>query len=161
MSDHVLERAAGVAQAGGELGAALAARARLMDLTEGSHDAALLPKTPGGLAHGLRAHLAARMSRICSDDALAHHYDRLGEVSPDLADLARPGHQPEAPRLAALVAYVDKMTLHPKEATAQDIDILRDAGVAEDDIVRLAGLVAFVNYQIRVAKVLRVMEGQS
>jgi uncharacterized protein YciW len=53
--------------------------------------------------------------------------------------------------------HVDLVTQSPKSATRGHIDALRDAGVAEADIVRLAELIAFVNYQLRVVAGLRLL----
>lgn len=155
MSDHILERAANV-PATGPLAEALKTRARLMELTQASHDAALRPATPGGISYTERAALAERMAEICKDSALAEHYRTLAGDAPAWAT---PGARADDIRLDALIAYVDKITLSPRDATPEDIDALRAAGVDEGDIVRLAGLVAFVNYQLRVAKVLRAMGG--
>lgn len=149
MTGHVLENAAAV-PAEGPLAEALALRARLMDLTEASHTAALKPNEPGGLSHDLRAALACRMTRIAGAEALAAHYGALAPGHP----LADPDAAGADPREAAILAYVDKITRSPRDAQPADIDALRDSGVAEGDIVRLAGLVAFVNYQLRVALVL-------
>ena len=52
---------------------------------------------------------------------------------------------------------MDLVTRSPKDATKADIEALREAGLVDADIVRLAGLVAFVNYQLRVTAVLSVM----
>lgn len=146
---HVLETAADV-PADGPLAAALATRARLLDLTEASHEAALFPRDPGGLPHDLRAAFACRMTRIAGTPALAAHYAGLAPDHP----LANPETAGRDAREAALLDYVDKVTRSPRDALPADIDALRAAGVADGDIVRLAGLVAFVNYQLRVAHVL-------
>jgi uncharacterized protein YciW len=149
MTGRVLETAASV-PADGPLAEALAVRSRLMDLTEASHTAALTPREPGGLPHDLRAALACRMTRIAGTAALAGHYAALAPDHP----LANPDAPGVDAREAAILAYVDKVTRSPRDAVPGDIDALRDAGVEEGDIVRLAGLVAFVNYQLRVAVVL-------
>ncbi len=157
MSMRILEDAGAVPDAG-PLADAVAFRERLMELTEASHEAALRPAQPGGLSHGLRAAIAARITRHCAETALAAHYDALAAGAPEAA-LAEPGAMSDDARLAAILAYVDKVTLSPSTASRADIDALRAAGIAEGDIVRLAGLVAFVNYQLRVALVLRGLAG--
>ncbi|MBF7055009.1 hypothetical protein IOC61_17045 [Halomonas sp. KAO] len=159
---HVLEQAAGVAAAQRPLGDALARRQALMSRTQASYEAALLPEDPGGLSHAERAVLACRMARICQQSGLTEHYAALLDEkgsSAELAVLATPGAQPPAEdaRLMAIVAYVDLVTESPRDASPEDIQRLQQAGIAESDIVRLAGLVAFVNYQLRVAAVLAVM----
>lgn len=158
---HVLETAAGVPSSG-PLAEALSMRGKLMDLTQASYQAALLPKDAGNLPANLRAALACRMARISLQQGLAQHYADLlagygGAADPD--QLAMPGKMPPAdePRLAAIIDYVDLVTERPKDASEETINALRSVGIEEPDIVRLAGLVAFVNYQLRVAAVLSVM----
>lgn len=150
-----VETAAGVPQTG-PLTEALAARAKLMARTEESRIAALTPDDPGGLPLPLRAALAARMARLCGDAATAERYDAdaAGDPAAALADPAATGADARA---AAILGYVDCVTLRPAEAGDGEIDALRAAGVDEGDIVRLAGLVAFVNYQLRLIAVLRAM----
>lgn len=160
-AQHVLEQAAGVA-AQGPLAEALARRHSLMARTQASYEAALLPEDPGGLTRAERAALACRMARICRQEGLTRHYAELlaaHDAGADLSDLATPGQAPASQdaRLSAIVAYVDRVTERPRDAEPEDIERLRRAGIAESDIVRLAGLVAFVNYQLRVAAVLSVM----
>lgn len=157
---HVIETAANVA-AEGPLAEALATRGKLMDLSQASHDAALTPADPGGVPLALRAALACRMARLCRQAGLEKHYAALldGYADPVAAPLADPQVTPGADetRLAAMVGYVDLVTRSPKDATKADIESLRAAGLEEADIVRLAGLVAFVNYQLRLTAVLSVM----
>ena len=151
---NVVEKVAGVPDTG-PLANALAARKRLMALTQASHDAALSPRDPGSISPDERAALAERMSRHCRNAALAAHYAGLRGGSE--AALADPEAGGGNPRAAAILAYVDKATLRPRDAAPEDIQALRAAGLAEADIVRLAGLVAFVNYQIRLAHSLTLM----
>ncbi|UYG00862.1 MULTISPECIES: CMD domain-containing protein [unclassified Halomonas] len=158
---HVIETAANVSDSGA-LFEALTMRGKLMDLTEQSHDAALLPNEEGGVPRAARAALACRMAKICRQTGLITHYQALLESYGADADphrLADPDATPgaDAPRLAAMVTYVDLVTRSPKDATKADIEALREAGLIDADIVRLAGLVAFVNYQLRVTAVLSVM----
>jgi uncharacterized protein YciW len=64
-------------------------------------------------------------------------------------------------RLAAIVRHVDLLTLTPEAARAGDIGLLRAAGLTDRDVVTLCGLVAFVNYQVRVAAGLRLLAGRA
>lgn len=158
---HVLETAAGVPSSG-PLAEALSMRSKLMDLTQASYQAALLPEDAGNLPANLRAALACRMVRTSQQQGLAQHYADLLAGYGDAADpyqLAMPGKMPpvDEPRLAAIIDYVDLVTERPKDASEETINALRSVGIDEPDIVRLAGLVAFVNYQLRVAAVLSVM----
>jgi uncharacterized protein YciW len=140
------------ARPGSALANAMAKRAEIFRLSQAAHDAVLLPREPGGLSHGLRAALAARMARLNRAPALARHYDtliaRAGETA--TAPLADPNTNATDRRTAEIVGHADRLTLAPREATRAHVDALRQAGVADPDIVRLAELAAFVNYQVRV-----------
>jgi uncharacterized protein YciW len=153
-STTLIEQLAGI-EPGSALARALSTRAEVMRLSQASHDAVIVPREPGGLSHGLRAALAARMARQNTDPALAAHYEaclaRTGEVE------AVPLSEPERQRIAAILRHADMLTLSPRDATRADIAALKAAGVEEADIVRLAELAAFVNYQIRVLAGLKVL----
>ena len=154
---NLIETLAGVAP-GSKLAEALAVRAEVMRLSEAAHDAVLLPRDPGGLSHALRAALAARMARHAGDDALAAHYDaylaRTGDT--DVAALAHPGGTSGESMPDAAARHADRLTLAPREATRADVEALK-AALGEADIVRLAELAAFVNYQLRVIAGLRLL----
>jgi uncharacterized protein YciW len=146
--------------AASRLGHALNARIEILRLSEAAHDAVLLPREPGGLSHGLRAALAARMCRHVGDEALTAHYESYLAHSSDLdlAVLARPGGVCGDALHDAMARHADLLTLSPREATRQDIAALKAAGVSEADIVRLSELGAFVNYQLRVLAGLRLLK---
>jgi uncharacterized protein YciW len=156
----LIETLAGVPPAS-KLGEALKKRAEILRLSEAAHDAVLLPRDPGGLSHALRAALAARMCRHVGNDDLAAHYDGYLAHSGDLdvAPLAHPDGESGERRLDAIARHADLLTVAPREATRADIEALKAAGVAEPDIVRLAELAAFVNYQLRVVAGLKVLKG--
>lgn len=163
MSDgNVIETLAGVAP-GTALGAAVAQRAEILALSEASHDAVIMPRAPGGLGHGARAALAARMARLHRDEALAAHYDaclaRAGTTD-ELLRAADPVSEAVFdPRLGAMVRHIDLLTLAPRDARHDDIEALRRAGLDDADIVRLSELAAFVNYQVRVIAGLKLLRG--
>jgi CMD domain protein len=159
---HVIEALAGVAP-GSALATALVARAEIMRLSQASHDAVLVPQAPGGISWAERAALAQRMAHQNGNETLAAHYAgylaRTGE-SDRLAGVAHPGGAASSdPRLAAIVAHADLLTIAPREATRGHIEALKVAGIEEADIVRLSELVAFVNYQVRVIAGLRLLTG--
>lgn len=155
----LIETMAGV-PSGTRLGEALKARAEILRLSEAAHDAVIVPREPGGLSHGLRAALAARMCRHVRDDALAAHYESYLAHSSDLdvAALAHPGGASGEARQDAMARHADRLTLAPREATRQDIAALKAAGISEPDIVRLSELAAFVNYQLRVVAGLKLLK---
>jgi uncharacterized protein YciW len=153
-------KASGVS-AGGLLGAALEGRADILAMTEQAHDAALIPVDPGGLSHKYRAALACRMAVLSQEGPLAAHFEALmtaADGAADVSKLADPAFDGgDDPRDRALLRHTDLTTTNPEAAIANDIDALLDAGVSEDDIVRLSELVAFVSYQIRLTIGLRLM----
>lgn len=154
MSDaRLLDKIAGLPETG-PLAEAVRFRERLMALTDDSYNAALKPKEPGGLSHAFRAAVASRIARISGDEALADHYATLAGDSAE-GNYCDPAILPASAWEKAAIAHADKITRRPKDATPEDIDALREAGIAEGDIVRLTGLVAFVNYQLRLALVMR------
>lgn len=158
-------RVAGVDPAG-PLAPALALRADIFAMTGRSRRSVLAPAEPGGLDTALRLGLAVRIARQNRDDALADAYGAFGAADPAVADpaVADPATADPAtaggagaPARAAMLRHADLLTLTPRAAGEADIVALRDAGVAEPDIVRLSQLVAFVNYEARVVAGLRAL----
>lgn len=161
MSGERLLAAAGVVPGEG-LRAALDGRGNILGMTDRSRETVLRPAAPGGLDHALRAGLAARVARLSGEEGLAAQYeDELARLAPAaaVASLASSQARPAAgeARLGAIVAHVDLVAANPREASRADIARLKEAGVAEDDIVRLSQLVAFVAYEARVVAGLRLM----
>lgn len=160
MNDIVL-KLAGV-EPGSDLAAVAAKRADIFELTAKTHEAALRPAVAGGLSRGLRAAIACRIARHNGDDAFAGQMLReLDLAMPtdaerQLADLANVGSDD---RTRALVRHADLLAANPKAATGADIKAVKQAGVAEADIVRLSELVAFISYEVRVVAGLRMMRG--
>ncbi|MCP6335827.1 hypothetical protein NL449_27805, partial [Klebsiella pneumoniae] len=84
------------------------------------------------------------------DPALAAHYHKLLAQAGETAALAAvaAGENPALePRFAAIVRHADLLTRRTRDARKEDVAALVAAGVSEPDIVRLAELAAFVNYQ--------------
>lgn len=159
---HLIETLAGVS-AGSPVAEALAERSAIMAMSQASHDAVLLPREPGGISHAERAALAARMAQSNDDARLAAHYrdllGRAGETA-GLAAVASGAAVEQfgaSARLAAITRHADLLTKAVKDASRADIEALKTAGVSEPDIVRLAELAAFVNYQVRVIAGLRLL----
>lgn len=143
-------------QPGSRLAEIVEKRADIMALTQATQDAVLSPREPGGITAAERVALACRMARLNREEALAADYaERMPQASSRIAELAFDGG--DDPRLAAIIRHVDLVTQSPKDATHDDLAALRDAGIVEADIVRLAELIAFINYQIRVAAGLRLL----
>lgn len=158
-------RSAANLEASHPLAKILAGREDIFTMTNQAHDAALMPNDPGGLSHAERAALSCRMAHLNGEDDLAGHFAALmkradaSETETAIADPAFDGGSDA--RLAALIRHTDLVTRDTKSVAAGDIDALKNAGISEDDIVRLSELAAFVNYQARVARGLRLMAGLS
>ncbi len=138
---------------------ALSGRDDILTMTQQAYDAALTPDEPGGLSHGERAALCCRMARLNREEGLAAHFLALmAGVSAATAQLADPGFDGgDDARLGAILRHTDLVTTDAKSVVTGDIAALKDAGVSEDDIVRLSELVAFISYQIRLTIGLRLM----
>ena len=140
---------------------ALDLRADVLEMTEATEAAVLRPEDPGGFSHGVRAALAVRIARLNQCEALSGVYrdalrhSQADEATVALADPAFDGGDDGL--LRAVLAFTDRVATSPKDATAEDIDSLREAGVAEPDIVRLSQLNAFLAYEIRLIEGLRLM----
>ena len=126
---------------------------------QSSFEAALFPTDPRNLPLSLRAALARRMSRLWNSDALADHYLRLAVGGdPETLRVADPAWDGgDDPRLRAILRHVDLVTRRPRDATGHDIAALAAQGLDDRDIVTLAGLIAFVNFQILVVAGLRML----
>ena len=153
----VVVEAVGIA-ANHPLAAVLAGRSDVMQLTQASHDAALKPDPPGGLSHAERAALACRMARLNDEEMLARHYEAMIPESGGRQAIADPAFDgADDQRTRAILRHTDLVTVDPKQASPGDIAALKSAGIIEPDIVRLSELIAFVSYQVRVVKGLRLM----
>ncbi|MEI2265246.1 CMD domain-containing protein [Erwinia sp. CGal63] len=119
----------------------------------------LQPANEQGLAKELRVALACRMATLNNDAALTADYEtQLAALKPAEALLAiAAGETSLAEPLATIVRHVDLVTLTPSEAEADDIRKLEKAGLDNPQIVALSELIAFVNFQTRVAAGLRLM----
>ena len=146
---------------GSRLAEIVAGRSDLMDLTQAAQEAILNPRVIGGISGAERVAFACRMARLSGEQMLAEYYEkRLRQTSAaaavgQIADPSFAGAGDQ--RLAALIRHVDLVTQSPKNASRDHIAALRDAGIAEADIVRLAEMIAFINYQIRVVAGLRLL----
>jgi len=119
----------------------------------------LLPANDRGLAPGLRIALALRMAALNADQALITEYGtQLAYLEPteQLLALAQGATDLDEP-LATIARHVDLITLTPNKAEANDITRLAEAGLNNPQIVALSELIAFVNFQTRVAAGLRLM----
>ncbi|MES0067964.1 hypothetical protein NKJ73_19325 [Mesorhizobium sp. M0074] len=119
----------------------------------------LNPAHDQGLAPNLRVALARRMAALNVDATLLNEYDmQLAQLDPTEQLLAvAQGETDLIEPLATIVRHVDLITLTPKKAEASHIALLEKAGLNNPQIVALSELIAFVNFQTRVATGLRLM----
>lgn len=153
-----VDKAAGLAP-DDELFAARRFRREFVEGAELCRLSVLRPANDQGLSHGLRIALASRMAALNADAVLIAEYDaQLAECDPSEALLAlASGAKDLDEPLATIARHVDLVTLTPIAARASDINRLEQAGLNNPQIVALSELIAFVNFQTRVAAGLRLM----
>ncbi len=134
-------------------------RPEFVDGAEQCRQSVLTPHDDQGLAPDLRVALAQRMAKLNQDAALQAEYAaQLASHQPgaDLLALAEGSLDLPEP-LATLARHADWVTQQPMQATAQHVRLLEQAGLTNPQIVALSELIAFVNFQTRVAAGLRLL----
>lgn len=119
----------------------------------------LAPEDEQGLPAVIRLALAQRMAVLNADEPLQRDYHaQLAVLRPSDALLAlAAGNTVNEEPLATIARHADMVTQHPIQATEQHIRLLEQAGLSNPQIVALSELIAFVNFQTRVAAGLRLM----
>jgi uncharacterized protein YciW len=119
----------------------------------------LTPRHGLGFAVEMRIAVAQRIAALNADTVLTEEYERqlaaLAAAQP-LLDLARGASELPEP-LKTIARHVDFITQTPTDAKKADITRLEAAGLSNPQIVALSELIAFVNFQTRVAAGLRLM----
>lgn len=145
-----------------ELAAIRSSRPEFVNGAEDCRNAVLQPVDCLGLERPLRAALAARMSRINGNETLAAYYrEKLGNwgSTPDLELVAAGGHPAqEDPWLRAVLRHVDFITIAPRACTKADTLRLTEAGASVPQVVALSELIGFVNFEVRIAATLKLLE---
>lgn len=137
-------------------------REKIARLTQTSYIAAIRPDAPRNFSYSFRAALAARIAKLWKSAELAAHYDALLNTegaTEELTHIADPSWRADGadPRLSAIIAHTDLVSLTPKNATRANIETLFAAGLDDHDIVTLAGIIAFINYQVLVTAGLKML----
>lgn len=137
-----------------------------MQQTQAAQTAVLQPADPGSWPPALRAALAARIANLNQESALAEHYRADAADFTQLSDPANNADTVDSVNaqrlpLAAVIAFMDKVAGCTKEVVASDVSALQMAGVADDDIVRLCELNAFLAYQLRLVAGFRLLAGEN
>jgi len=134
-------------------------RPEFVDGAEACRLSVLTPEDDQGLSADLRLALAQRMAGLNGDAPLQRDYQaQLTALHPSeaLRALAAGDRVSEEP-LATIARHADLVTQQPVQATEQHIRLLEQAGLSNPQIVALSELIAFVNFQTRVAAGLRLM----
>ena len=119
--------------------------------TQGSYEALFSAEaSQGKLTLALRFWLAEQISAWHGDSVLQRYY-ALQSKAFTATELT--------PAVNAALAHARTLTLQPVSAKASDLHILLDAGWAEDDIVTLSQLTAFISFQSRLLRGYRLLAG--
>jgi AhpD family alkylhydroperoxidase len=130
--------------------------------TQGSFDALLEPETFAGLPRVERELIALRVAVLQNDAPLAaFHRERARSQRAGGALLHSPERLPDRPvgsdRWSEVLRFVDRLTLDPAMARANDVKALHRHGLVARDVVTLAQLVAFTNFEVRLLAGLRAL----
>jgi Uncharacterized protein conserved in bacteria len=134
-------------------------RPEFVEGAEACRVSVLAPEEDQGLPADLRLALAQRMAVLNYDAPLQRDYQaQLAALNPSEALLAlASGCAVAEEPLATIARHADMVTQQPIQATEQHIRLLEQAGLSNPQIVALSELIAFVNFQTRVAAGLRLM----
>lgn len=134
-------------------------RPEVADLVDRCRATILTPADDQGLPRALRLALVARVAARCGASDLAHGYRAMLEALPFLpiADGAS-ADTLAAPCLVALVRHADRLTRAPEDLDAAALAALEAAGLSVGAIVALTQIVAFANFEARVAIGLDALE---
>ncbi len=111
----------------------------------------LSPSDDHGLPPALRLALALRMARLIGVESHIQHYQQYVIATP-YQTLAAGQTPPDASRfLLAILAHCDNVTQSPASSQRQAISHLQQSGLTSPQIVALSELIAFINYESRVA----------
>ncbi len=138
-------------------------RADVRQATQGSFDALLGPTAEvAGLSSVERELVALRVALLQHDGLLAAFYGQRAQAcGADAALLlvtkVQPAFSPGDSRWSSILRFVDRLTLTPAAAQVNHLAELLQRGLSAVDIVTLAQLIAFVNYQVVLLAGLRAL----
>jgi CMD domain protein len=141
------------------------AREQVRTATQASFEALFEPAQSDGLTLAERELVALRVAFLQEDEALAGFHRERAQARGASAGLLFAAEQllanPQAERRwHALLRFADRLTLDPGAAHAGDLQVLQQAGLSARDIVTLAQLIAFSNYQVRLLAGLRALKSR-
>lgn len=159
--DNLIDRVAGL-NPESVIHAARRQRQVFVDGTEECRVSVLEPSNGLGLFSAFRKALAARIAALIGPAELSAAYRKMaGDADAVLCAVAQVRDLPPdaEPRLQAMVRHADLVTKTPKASAKFDIEALAAAGLSNPQIVALSELIAFVNYEARVAAGLKLLGG--
>ncbi|HYI24135.1 MAG TPA: hypothetical protein VD767_01890 [Thermomicrobiales bacterium] len=113
----------------------------------------------------IRAQVAVRVASHTGSTAVVNWYrsvaESAGVTSVELDRVADVGQPGDDDVLGAAIRHADLLTLRPADATAADLQALKDAGLTPAGIVSLSQVIAFTSYQLRLVAALRALGGQA
>ena len=161
MTPDIINQLAGLPE-GSALAAARATRPEFVEGAEACRAAVLEPVADVGLGRPLRAALAARMARLNADETLAAFYrSKLAALSDDPAMLRiADGAYPDAvgDRLRAILRHTDFITIAPRACTRADTERLVAQGLTVPEVIALAELIGFLNFEVRILATLNLLK---
>lgn len=161
MKPDVIDQIAGLPTSSA-LWAARQTRPEFVSGAETCRKAVLAPEGDVGLGHPLRAALAARMARLNGHEKLATYYRSLLEPfsdDPSTALIAECGYPENADRcLRAILRHTDFITTAPRACTRDDTERLVADGLTVPEVVSLAELIGFVNFEVRILATLDLLK---
>jgi uncharacterized protein YciW len=125
--------------------------------SQGSYNVLIVPQNPGGLSLTERATAAWRIATLNDDAGLTAHYHALVPTA-TMVILSEGTALP--PRLATILAHVERVATAPGTAAPEHLRALEAVGLSARDIVALSQLIAFVSYQVRVLAGMRLLIGE-
>ena len=140
-------------------------RAEIASFIQGSYNALLEPENEAGLGRVERGLMALRVAILEQSAPLIAHYrtylNEQGAPAATVTAVETGNMATLAPRVQALIAHVDRLTLEPRVATPAHLTELKAHGLTDANIVSLSQLIAFVSFQVRAIVGLQLLgEGQ-
>tara|TARA_B100001057_G_scaffold501219_1_gene622128 strand:+ start:1552 stop:2034 length:483 start_codon:yes stop_codon:yes gene_type:complete len=140
------------------LGKIITKRSEIFKMSQIAENSVIFPKVCGAFSHELRAWIACYISKKANHIKLANKFLKNANKK---ATWTNPNCKTKI-ALKILIPFVEKVSNNTKNVEANDITKLQKAGLADEDIVRLCQLIAFVSFQIRVITGLQLInEGKN
>jgi CMD domain protein len=132
----------------------------LVQFAQGSYDALLEPVDPETVSLFERHAIAFRVGLLTNfEHVAAWHRQRLESLGTPAATIeaivAFPNGDGLEPRVEALLAHTDRVTIAPGSAEPEHIEQLKAVGLTPKAIVTIGQLIGFLGYQVRAIAVAR------